>query len=132
MRTAFVMLTLLALAMPACAQDAEAPAADQIKLSLTIALRHGPPVGEELAEDAPPDTVFLEGEPIDVAFTITNVGETPFKYADRNDDSSGRLDEYEVQAISADGQQMDDPDEFKSLEEEIAKTEAELAKLKGE
>lgn len=116
MRNEFLLIALLMLVAPVCAHADDETQADQIKLSLTITLRHGPPVDQtardSAAAGAPAATVFDEGEPIDVAFTITNVGETPFEYEDRNYDRSGRMQEYQLRATDATGQPADDPREL--------------------
>ncbi len=82
-------------------------------LSLTITLRHGPPVSqtpEETAEaGAPADTVFRQGEPIDVAFTITNEGEKSFRYIDVEGSRPGGMGQYRLVVTDERGRRLADP-----------------------
>ncbi len=94
-------------------QAAELTVLEKPDLSLTITLRHGPPVGqtpeEAAAASAPAETVFLQGDPIDVAFTITNQGEYLFPYLDRNSDRGGRMREYAFEVATEQGKRLEDP-----------------------
>ena len=92
---------------------AELTVLEKPDLSLTITLQHGPPVGqtpeEAAAASAPAETVFLQGDPIDVAFTITNQGEYQFRYMDRNYARGGRMREYALELADEQGQRLEDP-----------------------
>jgi HEAT repeat protein len=84
----------------------------QPTLAVAIALRPGPPIGatpEQVAALAPPTTVFYQGTPVDVAFTITNRGAQPYGYQDRNHDRGGRMDEYRVEVADERGRALPDP-----------------------
>jgi len=113
MQSRWLVISLLLIATVAYTADAADGDAEQATLSLSISLRHGPPVGqtpeEAAAEGAPVDTVFEHGEPIDVAFTGANEGETPFRYDDRNYDRSGRMDEYALEVTDEQERRLDDP-----------------------
>jgi HEAT repeat protein len=113
LRSLTALLFTLAVLVACAADDADT---QQVDLSLTITLRHGPPVGQTpqdaAAAGAPPATVFDQGEPIDVAFTISNVGQTPFAYTDRDYDRSGRMNEYAVQVSDQQDRTLEDPREL--------------------
>ncbi|MBU0606340.1 MAG: HEAT repeat domain-containing protein [Armatimonadetes bacterium] len=105
-RTGFVVVGVLLALSLAVAQE-QPPA-----LTLRIELRPGPPMGqspEAAADTTPPQAIFDEGQPIDVAFIITNVGQTAYRYLDRNYDRSGRMEEHAVQVTDAQGKPQDDP-----------------------
>jgi len=104
-RTAIIVLGVFIALSLATAQE-QPP-----KLTLRIELRPGPPIGETpeaAAEETAPQTVFDEGQPIDVAFIITNVGEAAYRYYERGRGSE-RDNEYRLTVKDAAGHPQDDP-----------------------
>lgn len=105
--SAAVMLAL-AILLASIANAAE----ERPNLTLKIELRPGPPIGqtpEAAAQSTPPQAVFEEGQPIDVAFTVTNRGTQPYMYNDRLGDVSGRMEQYAVKVCDEQGHVRDDP-----------------------
>lgn len=56
-----------------------------------------------------PENNIKQGDEIPIVFTITNKGESPYSYDDRNGDRSGRMPEYELVAKREDGTTVLDP-----------------------
>ena len=111
-RSLLVLVLVVAVLAPVWCDD-WSPPTERPSLSVTLALRHGSPLGERgvdvSAAMAPADSVFLQGEPIDAAFTITNVGSKPYRYMFRNYDRSGRMDEYALEVTDTQGRLLPDP-----------------------
>jgi hypothetical protein len=82
-------------------------------LSVAIVLGHGPPIGttaeQFAASGAPSDTVFLQGEPIDVTFTVTNKGPEYYRYFGTNADQSNPYDKFGCEVLDAAGRWLRDP-----------------------
>jgi len=49
------------------------------------------------------------GDPVPIEFTIRNDGKTDYAYLDRSYDRGGRMDEYELTALSPTGKEVEDP-----------------------
>ena len=96
-------LVVAAACVPAVTGGQNAPG-----LSVSIELSHASMVGEGPGQGG----VFLQGRPIEVTFTITNGGQEPYQYADRNGDRGGRMPEYAVEVLDAEGRKLDDPREL--------------------
>jgi len=112
-RRSAVAVSLLSTALVVAVSWGVASGQDHPVLSLTIALRPGPRIGQT-PEDAtkagaPAARAFDQGSPIDVAFTITNDGQAPYRYRDRNYDRSGRMPEYAVEVTDEQGRKLGDP-----------------------
>ena len=105
---AWVLLVLSVTATP----GPVAVAADQQpELSLRIELRPGPAIGqtpEAAAEKTPPQVVFAEGQPVDVAFIVTNEGVQAYRYYERGRGSE-RDNEYGMKVTDGQGRPQDDP-----------------------
>ncbi len=82
------------LAQPTLVVNPSAEVDPSANLSLTIRC---------LAED------IEVGDPIPIEFTITNQDASEYSYMDRNYDRGGRMNEYELSALNAEGKTMPDP-----------------------
>jgi len=112
-RRSAVAVPLLSAALVVAVSCGVASGQDRPVVSLTIALRPGPPVGQTPEDAAKAGALaasaFDQGSPIDVAFTITNEGQELYRYRDRNGDRSGRMPEYAVEVTDEQGRKLDDP-----------------------
>ena len=58
-----------------------------------------------------PEMEYRVGDEIPVTFTVTNVGDAPYKFSTRNYDRGGRMNEYQLTATTRNGDPLSDPRE---------------------